>query len=617
MSRSFALVKVGFAIGVVLAAVASGGCVGSKKARLPYTDSLTPRGFDTREPIVAPEKVKRLRLRVYADQDYRAQTIRWRQKLDLQIDRVNEVSVPLLGVEFEVVSANDWHRGSPPEDLEAILEELVALDAAVDVDWVVGLVTSLPAVTSSIHHLGVAVPGTRHFVMRGMNDEAEKRALDGALSGLGEKERDGVYLRRKAHKEVVVFLHEWAHTLGVDHVNDPRDVMFSSYDPEQATFSEATVRAIDAALTAERSTEGEVLRPRLSGADLDMYNAAVAAANAGRWEEAWREASPLVKTYLSDRALQALGCTLAQHVADPEAHRACERDAELAPDDAEPLITLAHARHEANDLAGAREAALAARARLEKAPDRPEARESWARLATVHAALDGVTHAETAAGRAGDVKHAAEVLAWARKRRRRAGLPREAARFGILPDREHEYLDAHDRAERRIREGDPRAASRWPTGSSSATPMHRDSGCSCARPTGVSVGGRRPSGRAPARSPAMKRRFWLSFSRGSSPRARRLRPRRRDPPADDRARRGAGGRLPHARPRLPAAERSGSTRRTCHPLPPRLFPSAAVAVGAGSLRRQVGEWERAISWPHGGHLLGRAALGQGGGEAGL
>ena len=73
----------------------------------------------------------------------------------------------------------------------------------------------------SFHDLGCARVLGRHFVLRGMTSIAELQDFNRLFPKLDNDEREALYGRRKTHKELSIFLHEWAHTLGALHVQDP------------------------------------------------------------------------------------------------------------------------------------------------------------------------------------------------------------------------------------------------------------------------------------------------------------------------------------------------------------------------------------------------------------
>src|SRR5262245_6796573 len=66
----------------------------ASKQLLPGQLDLTPAG--------PPGEPRVVRLRVYADRDYRQAVMRWQGKVRGQIDRVNRVVQPVLGVRFEI-----------------------------------------------------------------------------------------------------------------------------------------------------------------------------------------------------------------------------------------------------------------------------------------------------------------------------------------------------------------------------------------------------------------------------------------------------------------------------------------------------------------------------------
>ena len=178
--------------GRLLAALAVGMCafaVGDARAekkkpslldiggwKLPVTrerdfikSSLSPHGVNL-DPAVAPAgEVRTIRLRIYADRDYRGTVIRWQAKARAQIQRINAVLGPVFNVHFEIESLREWDRSHVGQPLNnRMLDELQTLDQAREVDLVVGLVTPLHGVATSIHSIGYAGFLSRHFLLRGM-----------------------------------------------------------------------------------------------------------------------------------------------------------------------------------------------------------------------------------------------------------------------------------------------------------------------------------------------------------------------------------------------------------------------------------------------------------------
>ncbi|HLK88539.1 MAG TPA: hypothetical protein VKZ18_01520 [Polyangia bacterium] len=305
---------------------------------------LAPVGFDL-TPAVAPDAAPRtIRVRVYADSDYRSLVMRWQARLRGQLGHVNAVTGPVFAVRFEVESFRSWDRSHVGVGMEAITKELTALDPAREVDLVLGLVTPARGVENSFHVLGEAPTPGHHIVLRGMDDEQEGVALDREYQLLSADERGKLYSDRKAHKEVVLFLHEWGHSAGLLHQDDRAMIMNPSYDPRQAAFgafdkqvlalvidkrlalpAEAFPESADLLKLYERAPVGvgsdrdraEVIaflrqasmrsgRPGppgagpsavtgLASADVEAFNAAIDAARGGRPEEAWKILAPVVE----------------------------------------------------------------------------------------------------------------------------------------------------------------------------------------------------------------------------------------------------------------------------------------------------------------------------------
>ncbi|MBT8470671.1 MAG: hypothetical protein KJN97_18135, partial [Deltaproteobacteria bacterium] len=105
-------------------------------------------------------------IRVYASQEYRAQRAGWEARVRKMVDSSGEVLGPAFGLRLEVVDTRVWDADCDPERLQECLDELAALDPGEGVDWVIGLVSSVPRFTESFDELGMAdLPG-RHFVLR-------------------------------------------------------------------------------------------------------------------------------------------------------------------------------------------------------------------------------------------------------------------------------------------------------------------------------------------------------------------------------------------------------------------------------------------------------------------
>ena len=223
---------------------------------------LGPKRYDPSKPAV-------IRLRFYADDAYRAGGARWADRIKGQLKEMNRVVGPAFGVEFQGESYKRWSRQPGSPGLTAMLEELERLDPGNDVDWVVGLCAPLPMVTMSFHELGMARILGRHFVLRGMSSVAEMQEFERIFRVLEQQDREKLYGRRKAHKEMSVFLHEWAHTLGLPHVEDDQRIMSPGYSQRTSFFSVADGELLTAALTSRLNSRGAEVGGRAAHGSID------------------------------------------------------------------------------------------------------------------------------------------------------------------------------------------------------------------------------------------------------------------------------------------------------------------------------------------------------------
>ena len=91
--------------------------------------------------------------------------------------------------------------------------------------------------------------------MRSLHDLAEYDLLHKEFDTLTDGERDTLLAARKVHKEQVIFLHEWAHTLGVIHAQRASAIMNPAYDASMAGFDAVEAQLLDAALR-HRASDG-------------------------------------------------------------------------------------------------------------------------------------------------------------------------------------------------------------------------------------------------------------------------------------------------------------------------------------------------------------------------
>jgi tetratricopeptide (TPR) repeat protein len=425
-----------------------------------------------------PAPVRTYRVRLWAERGYAAQ-LHWREKLERQFARVNEYLEPSFGVRLAIVDVGSWDRQTGDEDLSGALGALERQDAGEGVDWVIGLVTPLPIATATHHRMGLARYFSKYFVVRGMEDAAEARMFEKAFIRLSDAEREALYQDRKSHKELSIFVHEWAHTLGCIHASDPEGILFNEYSQHTryigpscqalieiglkhlasgspardwmlaATASVQTgshpdldAQELQAWLGQAPSADGGVApRPAkstLTADDQDALKRASKLFDDHHLEEALALVRPVAERNPDDPRAQGMLCAfrIAQRAPAREIVGQCAYATELDPDNVPLLAGVAllqvelDAPHSFEALAKVRKRAM------EKAA--PAA--TWANLAGGWVRAQYVTFAEEAAERAGPVPGMNEVTDWARSTRRWLGLPPDAGTYGVSPEQEQEYL---------------------------------------------------------------------------------------------------------------------------------------------------------------------------------
>jgi hypothetical protein len=233
-------------------------------------------------------------------------------------------------------------------------------------------------------------------------------------------ERERLMALRKAHKEVVVFLHEWGHTLGLIHAARDARVMNPSYHHLQSALSDTEARMVEIVLRARTDEEarGE-LRALLQ-----------------------REPDPDWDPRDRDR-LRAL--------VDPGRRVPPPRATAPRPMVPAPIVQLleqaeAEASHQQEPEAEARLRAIEAQLTGPHA-----ASPAWERVAALWAKLGAPTFAVAAALRRD--RYGAEAMkAWAIGARRRSAIPPDASARGLPPEREGTYARAVESALRAIDE---------------------------------------------------------------------------------------------------------------------------------------------------------------------
>jgi hypothetical protein len=422
--------------------------------------------------------VRVAKVRVWADDAYRAQNVRWQHGFEEQLDYANQVLTPMLGVRMEG-EYRSWERHAPGSTLGDALEALAQADPGDDVVWIVGLTSALSLVSPTFDQLGMAHLGGHHLVVRGHADLEERKAFERAFPDIAQEERELVLEARRRHKTTAVLIHELAHSLGAIHEIEQNWIMNPTYSHHAASISDrnrelmlitledrlrppaardprATIQTLLAALeidwggwqAGDRVQMIASLREQLGAASATGITGSVPAAAQGEYRHAeqllankdYRGASAVLESllaaYPAHAELRVLDCRIALGrggAKDPKAIATCDRAAGLSAE-VEPAIGVAAARRAAGDATGARATLAAAETRLASlGPDKAAA--AWLALADQYRAMGALTWAEVALARSGVGAGADHgIAAWAATTRVRYGVPRSGARWKLVPE---------------------------------------------------------------------------------------------------------------------------------------------------------------------------------------
>lgn len=199
-----------------------------------YEENLEPAQL--RREGTPDRPAKPMRLRVHATPAFIAETTNWQARVAELVQDANGVLSPALEIRVVVAGYREWHRETRDDDLAPVLEELETLDPGDDVDWVVGLVGSVPKLATDFSTLGVARLGGKHFLLRAINNRAEFDAIL-KWTTLSESDRADLLRKRKRHKAAAVLLHEIGHTLSAIHVTEGSTLMRTHYQDKATGFA--------------------------------------------------------------------------------------------------------------------------------------------------------------------------------------------------------------------------------------------------------------------------------------------------------------------------------------------------------------------------------------------
>ncbi len=478
--------------------IAATGCLRSPSERqAEVAREVAPATLEGSGPAAAVRQI--LKLRVYADASHRTRDPSWDLHIRELVEQANRLLAPKFAVRLEVSNTRVWER-SAGDDLQAALGELQGVDAGEDTGWIVGLVGAPREVTNDVHLMGTSVTLGRHMVLRGFNDAAEFEALAPQLEGIAEFERGGVYRQRRAHKELIIFLHHLGHTLGAPHPREPLSIMAATYDPQirelgnfatrifalglayrdqlfdagavaswhgklnvllirEAAQADAQdlLRVRDAIEHPWRTKANGTVKPRKREFDnltKETFASAEAYANSGRLKEAWTLANVMIEKHPDNDRLLDFGCNVraSQAIGSPttspsraegfvEERELCARAAD-ASDLPTSEVFLARLDAIAGGTASALEGARQADKKLTGTnPENPTSTEdtkvAWTNLAALYAQLGCVVSAERAGKLAGGEGEAA-IATWSIAARRQQGLPRDQD-VGVNTSNDCEY----------------------------------------------------------------------------------------------------------------------------------------------------------------------------------
>ncbi|HUQ07493.1 MAG TPA: tetratricopeptide repeat protein [Kofleriaceae bacterium] len=446
---------------------------------------ITPAPLEATSPWKG--EPRSMKVRVQVDEDFRAQTMRWKQQIDEQFDDANQFLVPALGIRLDVVAYEHWPTRSASKTVPELLTELHTQDAGDDVQWVVGYVSSLSIVSATFESLGAADLLGKHAVIRGYAENGERKWLDDNFPRVTKAERERAHDARRRHKQTTILIHELAHSLGALHESDAGWIMFPQYSVTATTLSDQSRELMQIALeeklkaTAdqdmsrlagrlvayfdanpwggwdeeEKQELGVTLRqimdsgsPTGSGHDVsvpaaayDQMQRAQRLAAQGKPDEALAELEALVAAYPSTAEIRQAICEVqigAKGPGSEQATAACTRASEITPDDPRPYV----ARVEAYVRAGDQKSAMPLLAEVEKRAG--ERAPVWDRVAEIYQATGRISQAEAAARRSMAISKAPShpLIEWSSRTRARYGLPPDAKRWKIAPADEGDYIAA-------------------------------------------------------------------------------------------------------------------------------------------------------------------------------
>lgn len=205
-------------------------------------------------PLLSPGKVHGgdvvpERIRVWADDDYRAQNVDWKHTFGEQIAYANSVLGPEFGIRLEPEYAA-WNYHAQDASLDQTLHALAEHDPGDGAFAVIALTSALAMVDQTVEHLGMAFTPGKYIAIRGYANIAERQAFARAFPELDEEERENLHEARHHYQGAAILLHEFGHSLGAQHEDDQASLMYPAMTGKAAGYSEQTHGTMAATLDA-------------------------------------------------------------------------------------------------------------------------------------------------------------------------------------------------------------------------------------------------------------------------------------------------------------------------------------------------------------------------------
>jgi hypothetical protein len=180
-------------------------------------------------------EVRNEKVRVWADDDFRAQNVNWQRTFGEEVDYANQVLAQLVGIRL-VPEYHAWQHHAPGATLDEDLVELAKQDPGDGVLTVIGLTSSQGLVSATFDQIGVASMPGNHMMLRGYADVEERAMFERYFKKLSAEERESMYAARRRHKTTSLLLHELAHNLGAPHSVLADTLMYPIYSDRSAAF---------------------------------------------------------------------------------------------------------------------------------------------------------------------------------------------------------------------------------------------------------------------------------------------------------------------------------------------------------------------------------------------